>query len=98
MATKKITDEVVSEEVVAKVEEKKDPWKTLVTVQIPRANDGDSNYLFVSLNNRNYKMANIYNPVGVFRNNPSIWNPGWKGLPGRRRLDNHWISRATLGK
>ena len=55
MATKKITDEVVSEEVVAKVEEKKDPWKTLVTVQIPRANDGDSNYLFVSLNNKNYK-------------------------------------------
>lgn len=56
MATKKITDEVVSEEVVAKVKEKKDPWKTLVTVQIPRANDGDSNYLFVSLNNKNYKI------------------------------------------
>lgn len=58
MATNKKTVSVDDEVIEATVKEAKkvDPWSEKVSIQIPRSNDGEGNYLIASVNGRVFKL------------------------------------------
>lgn len=51
--TKKTVDEVNTE---AKATVAEDGWEKMVTIHVPRANNGDTNYLIASVNGRVFKI------------------------------------------
>lgn len=58
MATTKKTVTVEDEVIEAKAvkEVKKGPWAAKVSIQIPRSNEGEGNYLIASVNSRVFKL------------------------------------------
>jgi len=50
-------DELQQEAKPAKPEKaSKDPWKQMVTIRLPKATNGEANYLFAAVNGKNFKI------------------------------------------
>ena len=54
MAVTKKTTEAIIEKPVKAVEV--DPWKQMVTIQIPKTADGSANYIIASVNSKTFKI------------------------------------------